>query len=1067
MLKVLKRDKTVELFQKNKIERAVRLAFESCGKEFDKSVTDCVESNYKLDDDDVVDVESIQDTIENCLMSIDKDVAKAYIIYRYEHKLMRDNKNKLTKQIKKKLTAEDVQNQNANVDEFSFGGRMGEATRVVTKEYALENCMSKKSRKNHLNNEIYIHDLDSYAVGEHNCAKGNSWVKIKHHGEIRLIQLNNLALEIGVKDNQLVDVSKADWQILSRDGWTKLKNISQRKTNSDELIYEIKTRADLPLELTGKHRIPVIREGKEIVLEVKDVKEGDKLLGIENVQLSSEENDTSHGLKGKFLENKIISVRTYHEDCSVFDMETESHWYIINNYVSHNCLTYPLDESLSQGVKTRQTDIRPAKSISTAFQLIAVFFQIQSLQQFGGVSCSHLDWTMVPYVRMSFFKHFVEHYIFAKAKEENVDLVSLNYPDREKYKKEKRDEFKKFYGIEDETYRIGDFSMQCINFHVDDDKIKEINPDWHDLALIETKEELAQAIEGMYHNLNSLQSRSGCQLPFTSINYGTCTLAEGRMVIRALLEGSLKGVGPKHLTPIFPCGIFQLMKGVNRKEGEPNYDLYKLALKSTSLRIYPNYANVDWSVNEGYDRNNPRTYVSTMGCHKKGTKIVMADESLKTVEDIQVNDKVMGIDGNFRTVNDLIRGNGKMYEISQSHGQTYVVNDEHILSVIYCSNQQYKDYKKGQVVNITVNDYLKIPENLRSSFKGYKAFVKEPTMDFELSTLTIKEIGNDDFYGFDIDGDKLYMLEDGTVTHNCRTYNGSDINALPGVNPQMKDGRGNLCPVTIIMPTLAMESDRDTEKFMKLLDKKIHEAKDMLLERFGLMCKQSPKSAKYMWENHTMFGYDEKEGPISALRHGTLVIGQIALAETLQLLIGTDQTTEKGMELAKRIEGLFKTRCAEFKKEYHLNFGVYMTPAENLCYTSFKKFKAKYGDIENVTYYIKDDGTRKDKKYFTNSIHVPVYEEMDPFEKIDIESQLTCFSNAGCITYVELPSSTKNNIEGLETIVNYAMDKDIPYFAVNVPIDECHDCGYTDEMGDVCPECGGHHVEHLRRVTGR
>ena len=141
--------------------------------------------------------------------------------------------------------------------------------------------------------------------------------------------------------------------------------------------------------------------------------------------------------------------------------------------------------------------------------------------------------------------------------------------------------------------------------------------------------------------------------------------------------------------------------------------------------------------------------------------------------------------------------------------------------------------------------------------------------------------------------------------------------------------------------------------------------------------------------------------------------------------------------------------------------------AENLCYTSFKKFKAKYGDIKNVTYYIKKDGTRKDKEYFTNSIHVPVYEEMSPFEKIDIESQLTSYSNAGCITYVELPSSTKNNIEGLETIVNYAMDKDIPYFAINVPIDECKECGFADELNDTCPECGGHHIQHLRRVTGR
>ena len=295
-----------------------------------------------------------------------------------------------------------------------------------------------------------------------------------------------------------------------------------------------------------------------------------------------------------------------------------------------------------------------------------------------------------------------------------------------------------------------------------------------------------------------------------------------------------------------------------------------------------------------------------------------------------------------------------------------------------------------------------------------------------------------------------------TVDKMCRTSNGADINADPGVNPQTKDGRGNICPVTIIMPTLAMEAERDVEKFMSLLDQKIHEAKDMLIERYEWICSQSPDSAKFMYENGTMLGYKPEEGIRSALKHGTIVIGQLGLAETLQLLIGCNHTKPEGMELAKRIEQLFKDRCAEFKKEYHLNFGVYYTPAENLCYTAMKKFRNKYGVIPNVS----------DREYFTNSMHVPVWEDVTPFEKIDIESQLTGYSNAGCITYVELPWSARNNIDALETIVNYAMDHDIPYFAVNVPNDTCLDCGYTGEFNDTCPQCGSHNIQQLRRVTG-
>lgn len=286
----------------------------------------------------------------------------------------------------------------------------------------------------------------------------------------------------------------------------------------------------------------------------------------------------------------------------------------------------------------------------------------------------------------------------------------------------------------------------------------------------------------------------------------------------------------------------------------------------------------------------------------------------------------------------------------------------------------------------------------------------------------------------------------------CRTYNGYDINGFG----QLKDGRGNICPVTIILPTLAMESGRDAEKFMELLDKKLFEAKDMLIERFEYICSQNPASAKFMYENGVMAGYVPEEGIRSALKHGTLAIGQIGLAETLELLIGKNQRHPDGMALAKRIESHIRQRCDEFKKQYKLNFGNYFTPAENLCYKAMNKFKDKYGIIPNVS----------DREYFTNSVHTPVWEKVTPFEKIDIESQLTGYSSAGCITYVELESTVKHNIDALEAVVNYAMDKDIPYFAVNVPNDTCLECGYCDEFNDECPMCGSHDIQQLRRVTG-
>ena len=709
---IIKRTGSAAEFDRSKIESAINKAFlevDGTIYETDTAADIAKEIEDKINfSQEIVTVEKIQDWVEEYLMRSErKDVARAYIRYRYKREVARSAENDFIDAIREKLNATDVQNQNANIDEKSFGGRVGEASGVVTKKLALDFLVSPMAKKNHNGNRIYIHDLDSYYVG------------------------------------------------------------------------------------------------------------------------------------------------------------------------SHNCLSIPFDDLLAKGFNTRQTDVRPAQSINTAFQLIAVIFQLQSLQQFGGVAATHIDWTMVPYVRKSFVKHYKDglKYIEGFLSPEEA-VINLDAKDA--------------MSIENDAY-------------------KEF-PKAYDYAMDMTKREIYQAVEGLYHNLNTLQSRSGNQLPFTSINYGTCTQLEGQLITEALLDVSKKGLGKLHKTSIFPCGIFQCMKGVNREPGDPNYYLFRKALESTAQRLYPNYANIDWTNNAGYDINDPTTYFSTMG---------------------------------------------------------------------------------------------------------------------------------------------------------CRTANLMDVNGLG----QKKDGRGNICPVTIILPTLAMEAkesfvseydDSITELFMKILDKAIIDAKEMLIERFNWIAAQSPDSAKFMYENGLMAGYIPEEGIRSALKHGTLAIGQLGLAEALQILIGEDHTGEKGMALAKNIEQLFKTRCAEFKKDYSLNFGVYYTPAENLCYTALKKFREKYGVIENVS----------DRDFFTNSMHVPVWKKLSPFDKIDIESQLTGYSSAGCITYVELEGGVKNNIDALEEIVNYAMDKDIPYFAINVPNDTCLECGYTDEFNDKCPMCGSTHIQQLRRVTG-
>ena len=715
-MNIVKRDGRIVPFNRDYIVTAIKKAFKQANQVVsDDSILEMLESISIWDG---ITVEEIQDQVVELLKDFGySDVSDMYSAYRQDRAIIRAERDSLTRELKRRLLAQDVENSNANMDERSFGGRMGEAASAVAKEYALNHIMSQASRENHLNNEIYIHDLSNYAIG------------------------------------------------------------------------------------------------------------------------------------------------------------------------NHNCLTLPIAKLLKEGAVVNQADLRPARSITSALNLLAVYFQVQSQEQFGGVAASSLDWDLIPYIRISFRKHWLREYRKLASKTSCPTFFSA--PE---------------------------------DLSIDDVQYKELSL-IYTYAMEDLQKELDQAVEGMFHNLNTLQSRSGAQLPFSSINFGTCTLPEGRMLIKAILEGQMRGIGKYHRTPIFPCTIFKVKSGVNKEPDTPNYDLFLLALKCTALRMYPNYVNVDWSVNAGYDPSDPHQETATMG---------------------------------------------------------------------------------------------------------------------------------------------------------CRTYNGYDINGLGYI----KDGRGNICPVTIIMPTLAMmaterakealsgindptannslQEEITVSAFLQILDKKIGEAKDMLLERFDWICKQSADSAKFMYTNQTMAGYKPKGGIKSALKHGTIVIGQLGLAETLQVLIGKDHTTEEGMELAKKIEALFLKRCTEFKNEYKLNFGVYYTPAENLCYTAMKKFQEKYGVIENVS----------DREFFTNSIHVPVWKEITPFEKIDIESQLTGYSNAGCITYVELESTSKHNLEALEELVNYAMDKDIPYFAINIPNDTCLDCGYTDEFNDTCPVCGSHNIQQLRRVTG-
>ncbi len=705
---IKKRDGRTEPFDPDKIVRAITKAMRQTG-EIEEDVATRIASKIASSPvlSGTVDVEKIQDMVEDNLMaSRCKKAAKEYIKYREKRNQERQRNNDLNKKIEDILLCNNVQNQNANVDEYSFGGRKFESANVLHKDIALNVFIRPEVAQAHGESRIYIHDLSEYDIGD------------------------------------------------------------------------------------------------------------------------------------------------------------------------HNCLFVDMQRLLAHGFSTRNGDVRPANSFATACQLIAVIFQVQSQVQFGGVASAHVDYDLAPYVKKSFFKHFRD---------------GVTYVERQEWDERFEAEFNPTLSIEYEGYRR--------------------YPDAYKYTIDMMEREGRQSTQSLYHNLNTLESRAGSQIPFTSLNYGTDTSPEGRLVSRWLMEASLDGIGAHHKTSIFPIGIFKYKKGVSANPDDPNYDLKQLAIKSLSHRIYPNIVNCDFSQNQE-EFGNPDTEMATMGC------------------------------------------------------RTMIGYDRHGL--------------------------------------GYS-----------------------------------------------------------------KVGRGNACPTTINLPKIGIRhgiclGERDTadiEGFWEELDEVLRLTELSLVDRFYHICNQSVKSGKFMYENGTIADYDKAalKGVYESMKHCTLAVGYIGVAEMCQALFGKDHSEDDevwkfALSVVKHIYDFTK----EASERNDLNLSCYATPAENLCRTYATALQKEFGNIPKVT----------DREYITNSHHVPVWQKVSIYRKLELEAPFCKYPTGGCITYIELESAVMQNEKAIEDIIDYAMSLDIPYLAFNFPIDTCLKCGYQGEINYNCPQCGNTDIQRLRRVTG-
>ena len=429
-------------------------------------------------------------------------------------------------------------------------------------------------------------------------------------------------------------------------------------------------------------------------------------------------------------------------------------------------------------------------------------------------------------------------------------------------------------------------------------------------AVSETDRTTYQAMEAFVHNLNTMHSRAGAQIPFSSINYGLDTSPEGRMVMKNVLLATEAGLGNGE-TPIFPIHIFKVKDGINYNEGEPNYDLFKLACRVSAKRLFPNFSFIDAPFNLKYYREgDPNSEVAYMGCRTR----VMAN--------------------------------------------TY-------------------------------------------------------------------------------DPDREVVF-----------------------------GRGNLSFTSVNLPRIAIRSHGSVEWFFEDLDRKIDLVIGQLLERFEIQCQKKVRNYPFLmgqgiWIDSDKLGPDDEVREV--LKHGTLTLGFIGLAECLKALIGAHHgESREAQNLGLEIVGYMRKRMDEASKKYGLNFSLIATPAEGLSGRFVRMDKAKYGIIPGVT----------DREYYTNSFHVPVYYDINAFDKIAIEAPYHELTNGGHITYVELDGDPCTNLDAFEAVVRAMKEAGVGYGSVNHPVDRDPVCGYTGIIGDACPKCGRSegdgqpNFERIRRITG-
>jgi len=647
-----------------------------------------------------------------------------------------------------------------------------------------------------------------------------------------------------------------------------------------------------------------------LVQTLKDItfsKASDSDIMRENANIDA---DTAMGTMLKYGSE---SAKQFYEMCVIdpkyarAHREGDIHIHDMDFYtLTTTCCQIDIRKLFKGGFSTGHGVLREPNDIASYAALACIAIQSNQNDQHGGQSIYDFDYGLAEGVKKTYRRLYKKH--LAEALELLTDLEDVKTIAEDLLAR-----------VEGETKLIASLVMDAtftaavrsalLEAGVEEAVLDRIMTYTEKQAHADADRTTFQSMEALVHNLNTMHSRAGAQTPFSSVNYGMDTSAEGRMVIKNMLLATEQGLGTGE-TPIFPVQVFRVKEGVNYNLGDPNYDLFKLAMRCSAKRLFPNFSFLDAPFNARYYKGTPETEVSYMGC------------------------------------------------------RTRVIGNSH-------------------------------------------------------------------------DKDR-----------------------------EVSPGRGNLSFTSINLPRLAIRSKGDVELFFDLLDSKLATVIAQLDERFEIQARKKVYNSPFLMGQGVWID-SEKLKPNDevreVLKHGTLAIGFIGLAETLVALVGKHHgQSAEAQRLGLEIIGHMRSYLDRISEERTMNYTLISTPAEGLSGRFVGIDRARYGNIEGIT----------DRDYYTNGFHVPVYFDMNAFEKITVEAPYHALTNAGHISYVELDGDPSNNLDAFETIIRHMKESGIGYGSINHPVDSDPLCGYTGTIEDRCPKCGRTEEEgdrpfdRIRRITG-